>query len=93
MARTTIPELTAERVANRLSLLLGRKASGSDVAGGIIDNMVWTLGTVGFNRQVISDVLTDAAKQAEIDPAKVLGEFLPAERSTKRRKSDVSGND
>lgn len=89
MARTTIPELTAERIANRLSLLLGRP--DSPVAQGNIDSIIWTLAAVGFDREILSGLLADAAGLSETDPADVLGKYLPAERSTKRSKSHVSG--
>lgn len=89
MARTTIPELTAERIANRLSLLMGRP--DSPVAQGNIETVVWTLGVVGFDREILSQILSDAAQLSETDPAEMLGKYLTAERSTKRSKSNVSG--
>lgn len=91
LARTTIPDLTAERLENRLSQLLGRAQAGSEMAPLVIENAVWTIQTCGFDRQVTSDLLSNAAKQAEMDPQEVIGQYLPAERSIKRSRRDGTG--
>lgn len=93
MPRTTIPELTAERLATRIGTLLTRHSSGSVIAGVVLENVIWTIQVIGFDRSVIADLLTDAAKQAELPPEQVLGEMLPAEKSVKRtRNANVSGD-
>lgn len=62
----------------------------SPVAQGNIETVVWTLGVVGFGWDIISGILVNAANLAEEEPMHMLGRYLPAERSTKRSKSNVS---
>lgn len=77
-----------------MSLLLQNEANGSELSPAVLENIVWTLRIVGFDRQVLTDILELAAKGAEQDSGSVLGKYLPAEKSVKRsgRSHATSGN-
>ena len=82
MPRTTIPDLTFERLVGRLANYLNRGASD------LIETLIWTVQTCGFDRQILSDLLAEAAKEAGEQPDAIVARYLPAQRSMKRARSN-----
>jgi hypothetical protein len=67
VARKTVPGVVQERIENRLALTMQGAETGNDAMANRVKDILWTLHAVGFEDDLVTEMLTAAADIAGFD--------------------------
>jgi hypothetical protein len=85
--RTQIPEMTGERLTARMSVWMLSAAQGNEQPIDRLETTIEVLRMVGFNQDIISDLVSKAANAASLPVKDAIERFAPVpEEKAKRQR-------
>lgn len=91
--RTQIPEMTGERLTAKMSVWMLSAAQGNEQPIDRLETTIEVLRTVGFNQEIIADLVSRAANAASLPVDDAIERFAPAlEQKAKRQRGRQAAN-
>lgn len=84
--RTQIPEMTGERLTAKMSVWMLSAAQGNEEPIDRLETTIDILRIVGFNQEIITELVTKAASAASLPVDDALSRFAPVQEQRAKRK-------